>query len=148
MGTNTPRFSLPNLVVSQAHKEISHNEALALIDSLLHPVIEGAASSPPTLTESDAGKCWLIQAPSSGLWSNMEHAIASWTGASWRFIVPIAGMPVWDKQNNTELRFINGQWAAPEAISAPSGGTVIDVETRTVLTALLVQLRNVGLIAV
>ena len=36
VGLETRRCGLPLLAVSQAEKEITHNEALVLIDALLH----------------------------------------------------------------------------------------------------------------
>lgn len=56
----TGRHKLPCLAVSQAQKEITHNEALALIDALVHPVVEEQLSVPPAPTDADIGKCWLI----------------------------------------------------------------------------------------
>ncbi|HMT40517.1 MAG TPA: DUF2793 domain-containing protein [Sphingorhabdus sp.] len=147
MGTNTPRFALPNLVVSQAHKEITHNEALAIIDSALHAAIVNSASAPPILVEEDAGKCWLVVAPATGTWSGKEDAVAVWTGSGWRFLDPVPGMTVWSVQDSSELRYSAGQWIPPVTIIAPTGGAVVDTEARIALNALLGHLANIGLVA-
>ena len=56
----TPRFALPMLSVAQAQKETTHNEALVLIDALLHaPVVDGPLATPPEYpTEGDCG--WTV----------------------------------------------------------------------------------------
>ncbi|MFN3747382.1 MAG: DUF2793 domain-containing protein [Sphingorhabdus sp.] len=144
---NTPRFALPHIMVAQAHKEITHNEALAKIDALLHLSVVGTAVAPPTLTSADSGQCWIVGATSaSGDWVGNENAIASWNGASWTMIDPVAGMRAWDHQAGVELRFLDGEWQHPATINDPQGGAVIDVEARLALVALLNRLRSVGMI--
>ncbi len=144
---NTPRFALPHIMVAQAHKEITHNEALAKIDALLHLSVVGTAVAPPTLTPADSGRCWIVGASSaSGDWEGNENAIASWNGASWTMIDPVAGMRAWDQQAGAELRFLDGQWQHPATINDPQGGAVIDIEARLALVAMMNHLRSVGMI--
>lgn len=35
----TPRYKLPLLAIGQAQKELFHNEALILLDFLIHPIV-------------------------------------------------------------------------------------------------------------
>ena len=147
MSEITPRFAIPNIMVSQAHKEITHNEALAIIDGLLHVSVIDFASSPPTLTISDAGKCWLVVAPGSGAWTGKENSLASWNGSGWRFVEPVEGMAIWNSQNNSELRFSGSEWRQPGVVLAPAGGSVVDLEARAAFSLLLTHLRNAGILA-
>lgn len=147
MSEITPRFAIPNIMVSQAHKEITHNEALAIIDGLLHLSVIDSASSPPTLTISDAGKCWLVVAPGSGAWTGKENRLASWNGSGWRFVEPVEGMAIWNSQNNSELRFSGSEWRQPGVVLAPAGGSVVDLEARAAFSLLLTHLRNAGILA-
>ena len=49
----TPRWGLPLLFAGQAQKEIFHNEALMLVDALLHGRVESAdLGAPPTDPDS------------------------------------------------------------------------------------------------
>lgn len=148
--TNSARHGLPFLLTGQAQKELTHNEALIRLEALLHPVVEAERTSPDTgLSMADSGKCWLVadSMPNAapGDWAGHAREIAYWTGGSWRFVRPVAGMSIWNRQNNSQLHYISGQWTAAPAISNATGGTLIDVEARAVLNMLLQRLRIIGL---
>jgi hypothetical protein len=143
----TGRHRLPLLAVSQAQKEITHNEALVLIDALIHIAVENTQSVPPAVTDVDNGKCWLIGAAASGLWANRSGQIAIWTGGGWRFAVPQNGMRLWNKSEGQQSHYVAGQWSNAPLISLPVGGAVIDAEARAALTAILQYLRSIGMCA-
>ncbi|MGL5837977.1 MAG: DUF2793 domain-containing protein [Sphingorhabdus sp.] len=122
MADNTPRFAMPQLAIAQAHKEVTHNEALALIDALLHPVVDGIVSDPPLVTSLDAGKCWLIGVSPTDAFSGHADKLAYWTGGSWRFAAPSDGMRIWHRTNQHLLYWMAGQWLTPAALAPPVGG--------------------------
>jgi Protein of unknown function (DUF2793) len=140
----TARFNLPLLVVSQAQKEVTHNEALVRIDALLHAMVESVLSIPPTLNESDIGKCWLIDSGAIGDWAGKSGQLAIWTGNDWRFIDPIDGMRLRLKDEKSDAVFDGHNWVFAPIINTPSGGNVIDVEARQALSSLLEHLRSTG----
>jgi Protein of unknown function (DUF2793) len=140
---------LPFLGVGQAQKEITHNEALLLIDALLHPSVQSELQAPPAAnTESDNGKSWLIGAAPTGTWAGKAGQIAHWTGGSWRYLTPKDGMRIWNIALHVEMHYINSQWSIMTAIAAPNGGIVIDIEARSAIAAILLMLRSSGAIVV
>lgn len=69
----TPRFALPLLAVAQAQKEAMHNEALTLIDALLHATVEdGPLAAPPGAPME--GQCWIVGAAPTGAWAGQGRA--------------------------------------------------------------------------
>ncbi len=146
MNTQTPRLGLPQLVTAQAQKELTHNEALARIDALLHASIEGVITAPPSLAASDAGKSWLIGIDPTGVFVGKAHWLAYWTGGSWRFVEPRDGMQVWHVTDRESYRFRDGVWRAPVTVAAPSGGANVDTECRATVTAILTLLDEAGLL--
>jgi hypothetical protein len=143
----TARHSLPNIYVGQAQKEITHNEALARIDALLHPVVEAELALPPAgLTSNSDGLCWLIGSAPTGQWDGRTGQIARWSGGSWRYISPVDGMTVWLASGSKRLFYIAGTWVSPNAISSPFGGAVIDLEARSAVEAILAHLRQISYI--
>jgi hypothetical protein len=141
----TARHALPNLFVGQSQKEITHNEALARIDALLHPVVEAELALPPTgLTSSSEGLCWLIGNAATGQWDARAGQIARWSGGSWRYISPVEGMTVWLVSGSKRLFYIAGTWISPSGISSPVGGAVIDQEARAAIEAILGHLRQIS----
>ena len=145
---HTPRHALPELAVAQSQKEVTHNEAIRRIDSLLHPLIQGVLSSPPSdLAAADAGKCWLVGPVSTGGWADKVHNIATWTGASWRFHPPVEGMEIWDISFQYRRIFRDDEWMEPASIAEPTGGTMIDNEARNALVQLLTVLKIRGILA-
>ena len=143
----TGRHRLPLLAVSQAQKEVTHNEALVLIDALIQLTVESTQSKPPEVNDTEIGRCWLVGAAPSGLWVNKVGHIAIWTGGSWRFSAPQTGMRLWDKSIGRQSHYNAGQWISGPSISSPVGGTCIDVEAREALASILQFLRSIGMCA-
>ena len=142
----TARHQLPFLAVGQAQKEITHNEALVLIDALINAAVIAELSSAPTgLIEADAGKCWLISSGSTGVWFAKTGQIACWTGGSWRYILPVEGTRIWHNALDSQVIRRGALWQESPVISAPSGGSVNDVEARAAIDAILQLLRLGGI---
>ena len=115
------RFALPYLSSGQAQKETTHNEALAIVDMLLHARAESASLAAPPGSAA-AGQCWIVAAGGSDAWDGYDDHLACLTSGGWRFVMPRAA-----------------------AVADPSGGTTIDSEARATLTQLLAVLRDHGL---
>jgi hypothetical protein len=163
MAEATARFALPFLIPGQAQKELFHNEALAVLDSVIDAMVEGTQASPPTSPAE--GQCWIVAAAATGDWIGRDSCLAAWTSGGWRFVVPPAGMSVWNSAEGLSLRFDGTGWSGGElvgsslkvggvqvvgerrpAIASPSGGTIIDAEARAALSAVIAALMSHGLI--
>jgi hypothetical protein len=145
--SNSARHQLPFLAVGQAQKEITHNEALLRIDALLHMVVESELSTPPTIAvDTQTGQCWLIGPSPTGQWQGKQGQIASWTGASWRYLVPVDRMKVYNKALGIDMLRSQTAWIAPALIANPLAGSVIDAESRAAINAILERLRTAGII--
>lgn len=138
----SPRTDLPFLFAAQAQKEATVNEALARIDALLAPCVEGeGASAPPGPAE---GESWIVGAGAAGDWEGREDSLATFVAGIWLFAAPISGMRVFDRSSGTMRVWIDG-WQSAALPAEPSGGTTIDVEARAAISALIAQLSNIGL---
>lgn len=140
----TTRHKLPLLAVSQAQKEITHNEALVRIDALLHPVVEDELAVPPLVGDADIGKCWIVAAAPVGDWAGQAEQIAVWIGGGWRFCAAADGMRVRVQSSGTDLVWVDDAWVASPSIANPANGSVVDVEARTAIISLLNHLRAIG----
>lgn len=143
--STTPRFALPYLAVAQAQKEVTHNEALTLVDALIHAAVEAGPQNDPPATPMP-GQCWLVGGAAVGDWTGQAAAIALWTVGGWRFAAPRAGMRATRLSDGARLRFDAGAWVAPATISAPSGGSTTDVEARSAIAMLILHLEAQGLL--
>jgi hypothetical protein len=164
MADMTPRFALPFILPGQAQKELFHNEALARIDLVLHPAVEGApASTSPA--DPEEGECWIVGTGASGDWSGRDGMLAMWSEAGWRFVAPRPGTTAWNKGAHLPLLFDGSAWREGElvctgvevdgvqvvgprqpAVPSPSGGTIIDTEARAAIAAITAALMSHGLI--
>lgn len=161
----TARLALPLLNAGQAQKEMTHNEALTLLDLFAHPVVMSIGNDAPPETPA-AGQCWIIGRAPTGAWTGHAQHLAGWTEGGWRFCVPKVGMRAWNLDDSAEAMFDGSDWsvgvmrgarleidgvqvvaAQQSAIASPSGGTVIDIEAREGISAILAALHTHGLIA-
>mgnify|MGYP001109503994 CR=1 FL=1 len=141
----TPRLGVPLLAAGQAQKDITHNEALLLLDAAIAPAVLGTAASPPA--DPAEGDCWLVAAAATGAWLGADDSLAVYTAGGWRYCTLPLGAMLFDQSSGTRLvRDISG-WVAPGVVPIPTGGTVVDTEARAALSALLTALVQTGLIA-
>ena len=164
MSELTDRYALPLLQSGQAQKEITHNEAVGGIDTLLHLAVETQTLAAPPASPA-SGQTWLVAAGATGAWVGRAGQLASFGTGGWRFTVPREGCVAWLRDLAIFAVFTAGGWrsdawpaaglrigtrtilqATPAAVAAPSGGTVIDAEARAKLGELLVVLRGLGLV--
>lgn len=163
--TASPRFALPYLHPAQAQKEAFHNEALSLIDTIVHACVESVTLSVPPASPV-VGQAWLVASAPSGAWAGHEGHLAAWTAGGWRFVAPVPGMRVEARASGHGWVWRGTQWTPDAvrddalhlggvavvgvqqgAIASPAGGGTIDVECRAALGAVLTALRAHGLIS-
>ncbi len=165
MNESTNRFGLPFLAAAQAQKEVTHNEAIALIDLLVNPVVQSIAQVNIPLAPLP-GQSWIVGAGATGAWAGNLNKIAGWTLSGWRFVTPVEGMSLWSLSDAATVQFNGTAWAIAtlsgqqvsiggnkvlgvrlSAIAAPAGGAIIDAEARSAIGSILTMLRTHGLIA-
>lgn len=142
----TGRFNLPMLVPGQAQKEMTHNEALALIDMALHPqVVAVGMNAPPA--DPMVGECWIVGDSPVDAWEGHAATLAGWTAGGWRFLSGRPGMTVSVANGSTTATFSGGEWrntATSPAVAVPAGGDVIDLQARSAIEMILDIMRQRG----
>ncbi len=139
--------------------------SLAKIDIVLAAAVETVGSNVPPASPL-AGQCFIVGTAPTGAWAGQGKAIAGYGPGGWRFVAAVAGMRSLDKASGQTATFDGTSWvvgtlkgaklelagsqvvgARGAAVANPSGGTIVDVEARGAIAALLDRLRAHGLIA-
>jgi hypothetical protein len=160
----TQRLSLPMLIAGQAQKEVWHNEALQLLDTIVAAAVEEPPTNDPPASPAP-GNCYVVGPSPTGEWSGYAGYLAAFSDAGWRFAAPVDGLAALVKSTATVATYLGGSWdvgsmrgdaliiqgaqvVGPQApaISAPTGGTIVDTESRSVVDQILAALRQHGLI--
>ncbi|MCZ8325535.1 MAG: DUF2793 domain-containing protein [Sphingomonadaceae bacterium] len=131
------------MLAGQAQRELFVNECLARIDGLLHAAIEGVANAPPA--EPGEGQCWLVGTSPTGVWTGQGGRLALYQSGQWLFQPARDGMRLLDRSNGVERRFA-GEWRMASRPALPSGGTTVDTEARSALSALIDSLGQAGIL--
>src|ERR1700712_1458614 len=103
------RMKLPFLAMAQAQKETTHNEALALLDIAVQPVVQAIAPATAPLAPV-VGQCWIVGPAPSGGWAGQAGALAGWSVGGWRFVAPFEGMTVWSIADGLPARRAGTYW--------------------------------------
>jgi Protein of unknown function (DUF2793) len=106
---NSPLLALPYLASAQAQKHVTHNEALSLIDGLLHlSVISRNLATPPGVIVD--GDRYLVAASPTGDWAGQAGLVALRMEGAWRFLAPRKGWRLWVEAENILLVFDGISW--------------------------------------
>lgn len=115
---NTTNLKLPLLVPNQSQKEITHNEAIIIIDNILqNGVIDKDLKSPPL--QPNSNDLYIVGSPATGEWLGKEYNLAFFDNG-WRFISPREGFTFWVNDENCLYSFDGNSWLIS---SVGEGGT-------------------------
>ncbi|MEQ8656639.1 MAG: DUF2793 domain-containing protein [Hyphomicrobiales bacterium] len=103
------RFSLPLIIASQAQKHLTHNEALAQLETLVQPVVQDIAALAPPSEPSEAD-CLVIGTGAGDVFAGKDNAIAAWIAEAWHFHVPEAGWMVVRASDGVAFVFDGTAW--------------------------------------
>ena len=161
----TDRWAMPHLLPGQSQKELFHNKSLQVLDLIVSAAVEEPPrAAPPSVPV--VGSCYIVAPLASGAWVGHADCLAGMTAAGWQFVTPIEGFAVFIRSSWVTAVFRLGSWElgtlrgerveidgqqviGPRgpAIAAPTAGSVIDTEARSIIAAMLSALRQHGLIA-
>jgi Protein of unknown function (DUF2793) len=85
---------------------------------------------------------WREGTSPTGSWLSYANHIASWNGGGWRYLIAEPGMRVFDRQLATHVVYGANGWIEPALIADPTLGSVIDIEARAAISAILQVLRQ------
>ncbi len=128
--TSSIHLKLPFIVPSQAQKHITHNEAIAALDTLTQLAILDRDLSAPPSTSAEGGR-YIVGASASGEWSGKSNQIAAFDGAIWQFHKPEPGWTAY-VIDEAELVLWNGSAWVPVIVSTRTFGinTTADATNR------------------
>ncbi|QDP53530.1 MAG: putative ribonuclease III [Prokaryotic dsDNA virus sp.] len=106
----TTKLLLPELTASQSQKHVTHNEALAMLDTLVQlSVADKDLTSPPG--SPSTGDAYIVAATATGDWASKEDQIAVYDGDGWIFHEPNAGWLCWVDDESDAYRYSGSSWA-------------------------------------
>lgn len=109
MANSTPRLNLPYILQSQAQKEVTHNNALNLLDALTRTVVISMnINTPPTSPAT--GDCHIIGSSPTGAFSGHAQKIACYSGNGWILISPFKWLEVVNEADDTRYIFNGTAW--------------------------------------
>ncbi len=111
----TKNLGLPLLIPNQAQKEITHNEALIILDNLIqNTVITKNLNIPPQ--EPKTNDLYIVGENASDVWLNKDFQLAFYDNG-WRFIEPKEGITFWVKDEDCQYTYDGENWIITDEIS-------------------------------
>ncbi len=105
----TPNLVLPYIAQGQAQKEVTHNDALNLLDAVVQlAVLDRDLATPPG--SPTQGVRYLVAASPTGAWAGQANHIAAWLDGAWRFFVPNIGWLAWVIDESALLAWGGSAW--------------------------------------
>ncbi len=120
---------------SQAQKEVTINQAFALLDAFVgKSVLDKDLATPPGSPAASA--LYIVAASPTGSWSGKATYLAYFDQV-WKFITPQNGMRVYVQDESIEYKFNGTSWSAAGGGSASWGGITGTLSSQTDLQTAL-----------
>jgi len=122
---NTTNLALPELDQGQKAADVTHNEALNILDNIVQCAVEDMTrTAPPAGVE---GNSYIPLATATGAWAGWENNIVAYVNGSWIRIIQATGWTIYDKDTVTWYSWSGAAW-----IKTKMEPEVLDTEFRVV----------------
>ncbi|MCT4635628.1 MAG: DUF2793 domain-containing protein [Rickettsiales bacterium] len=108
--THTGRLKLPYILQAQAQKEVTHNQALNILDVLVNTVAVSISNTPPD--NPNEGDIYIAGTNPEGIFDGNANNLAQYTEGSWSFYQPLNYMEVMVIDESQKFTFIDNKWVA------------------------------------
>ncbi len=107
--TDSTHLKLPYILPGQAQKHITHNEAIAALDTLTQlAVLDRDLNTPPA--SPDVNMRYIVGPAPTGAWSDKANQVTAWDGAAWLFHAPEPGWLAFVLDENGLLAWSGTAW--------------------------------------
>ncbi len=107
--TQSVNLNLPYIDAAQAQKHVTHNEALQLLDALVHLSVSARNQATPPSSPTN-GQRFLVGAGASGAFSGKAGQVAAFLAGAWVFLAPHAGWRVFVEAEKLLLIYDGAPW--------------------------------------
>jgi lysophospholipase L1-like esterase len=144
---SSPNLQLPYLIAAQAQKHVTHNEALKVLDAVVHLLVLDKDLASPPGTPAD-GDCYIVAASPTGAWDGHAGSVAAYQDGAWAFYTPREGWHAWVADEDKLYAYSGSAWAefANPGVGAPLWGinTTADATNRLAVESPASLFDNVG----
>ncbi|MEP7241366.1 MAG: DUF2793 domain-containing protein, partial [Devosia sp.] len=88
--STTARLALPYIAPQQAQKQVTYNEAMALLDQLVQPTVKSRTTTAPPGSPAE-GDTYIVASGATGGWAGKDAKFAAWLSGAWSFRTPANG---------------------------------------------------------
>lgn len=106
----TPRLKLPYIAPQQAQKQVTYNEAMRTLDTLVHPVVKSRTIATPPGSPAE-GDAYLVAASPTGDWSGKAGKLAVFVDGGWLFHSPLDGWLLYVEDDDQFVQRQAGLWS-------------------------------------
>jgi len=128
----TVRLVMPEISASQASKEITHNEALRMIDALMQGVVKDRTLTAPPGSPVE-GDVHIPLATATGAWVGQENTLAHYYNATWYFYTMPTNFTIWSIEDAAVIQWSGSAW---NVVINKSGKLYKTVTGNTTLTGI------------
>ncbi len=112
---STPHLALPLLAAAQAQKHVTHNEAIASLDALVHLAVKARGRTAPPASPAE-GDRYLVGPGATGGYSGQDGRIALFDLGVWRFFAPRPGWQAYVEAEDIFVVFDGTEWKASGSV--------------------------------
>ena len=115
--TTSTHLKLPYILPGQAQKHITHNEAIAALDTLTQlAVLDRDLNAPPPVP--NVNMRYIVGPTPTGDWAGKANQVAAWDGAAWVFHAPEPGWLAFVLDENGLLAWNGAAWLPTVGLDA------------------------------
>jgi hypothetical protein len=102
-------LAVPYIDAAQAQKHVTHNEALQLLDALVHLSVSARNQSEPPATSIE-GQRFIVAANATGAFAGKDLQIGAFVSGAWIFFAPRAGWRAFVEAESLLLIYDGAAW--------------------------------------